>query len=99
MPTRGGVDLQRCPYDGTQIEVLTPVGAPCVLVCATCRAQWEVHDSIPVRMVEPDWDVIGPVTEWQPEATLVTSRLVRALEARGRRGTGRSGAGGTSAPS
>jgi uncharacterized protein YbaR (Trm112 family) len=76
------VDLQCCPYDGTPVETIGPGGASCVLTCATCRAQWEVRGSIPVRMVEPDWDVIGPVTEWQPEATLVTSRLVRALKER-----------------
>jgi len=90
------MDLRCCPYDGTPVEAIGSAGTSCVLTCATCRAQWEVQGSIPVRMVEPDWDVIGPVTEWQPEATLVTSRLVRALEARGRSGTRPGMAGGAS---
>jgi hypothetical protein len=52
------VELQHCPYDGTPVDVVAPVGTSCVLTCATCRAQWEVHDTIAVRTIEPDWSVI-----------------------------------------
>ena len=51
-----GVNLQRCPYDGTPIEAEAYSGGSFLLVCTACGAAWEAHNSLVLRVSDPDWD-------------------------------------------
>lgn len=51
-----GVNLERCPYDGSAVEVDSYSGGSFMLTCRTCGAAWEVHNVLSRRVTEPDWD-------------------------------------------
>ena len=51
-----GVRLQRCPYDGTPLDIDAYSGGSYLLTCTSCRARWEAHNSLVRRTEEPDWD-------------------------------------------
>ncbi len=50
------VNLERCPYDGSAVEVDSYSGGSFMLTCRTCGAAWEVHNVLTRRVAEPDWD-------------------------------------------
>jgi hypothetical protein len=50
------VNLQRCPYDGTPIEAEAYSGGSFLLSCTSCGAAWEAHNSLVLRVSDPDWD-------------------------------------------
>jgi hypothetical protein len=50
------VKLQRCPYDGTPLDVDAFSGGSYLLTCTSCTATWEAHNSLVRRTSEPDWD-------------------------------------------
>jgi hypothetical protein len=50
------VNFQRCPYDGTPIEAEAYSGGSFLLSCTACGAAWEAHNSLVLRVSEPDWD-------------------------------------------
>ena len=50
------VKLQRCPYDGTPLDVDAYSGGSYLLDCASCGAAWEAHNSLVRRTTEPDWE-------------------------------------------
>lgn len=50
------VKLQRCPYDGTELDIGQYSGGSYLLTCTACRAEWEAHNSLVRRTAEPDWD-------------------------------------------
>jgi hypothetical protein len=50
------VKLQRCPYDGTPLEVDSFSGGSYLLQCDGCGAEWEAHNTLIRRTAEPDWD-------------------------------------------
>jgi hypothetical protein len=59
--SRGGaevsnVNFQRCPYDGTPIEAEAYSGGSFLLSCTACGAAWEAHNSLVLRVEDPDWD-------------------------------------------
>ncbi len=50
------VNFQRCPYDGTPIEAEAYSGGSFLLSCTACGAAWEAHNSLVLRVSEPDWE-------------------------------------------
>lgn len=50
------VNFQRCPYDGTPIEAEAYSGGSFLLSCTACGAAWEAHNSLVLRVSDPDWD-------------------------------------------
>ncbi len=50
------VKLQRCPYDGTPLDVDAYSGGSYLLTCTSCGAEWEAHNSLVRRTGEPDWE-------------------------------------------
>ena len=50
------MNLQRCPYDGTPIEAEAYSGGSFLLSCTACGAAWEAHNSLVLRVSDPDWD-------------------------------------------
>ena len=50
------VNFQRCPYDGTPIEAEAYSGGSFLLSCTACGAAWEAHNSLVLRVADPDWD-------------------------------------------
>lgn len=52
------VKLQRCPYDGTPLDVDAYSGGSYLLNCASCEAEWEAHNELVRRTAEPDWDKV-----------------------------------------
>jgi hypothetical protein len=50
------VNFQRCPYDGTPIEAEAYSGGSFLLSCTACGAAWEAHNSLVLRVEDPDWD-------------------------------------------
>lgn len=50
------VKLQRCPYDGTPLDVESYSGGSYLLTCTACEATWEAHNSLVRRTAEPDWE-------------------------------------------
>ena len=51
------VKLQRCPYDGTPLDVDAYSGGSYLLTCTSCTAEWEAHNSLVRRTSEPDWEL------------------------------------------
>jgi hypothetical protein len=56
------VNLHRCPYDGTSIEAESYSGGSFLLSCTWCGAQWEAHNTLVLRVAEPDWDAVKRAT-------------------------------------
>lgn len=57
MPRRAdhpAVTFERCPYDGSAISAEYS-GGSLLLSCGTCRAAWEVHNTLVRRVTAPDW--------------------------------------------
>lgn len=52
------VKLQRCPYDGTPLDVSSYSGGSYLLNCASCDAEWEAHNELIRRTAEPDWEKV-----------------------------------------
>ncbi len=50
------VRLQRCPYDGTPLDIDAYSGGSYLLTCTSCGARWEAHNSLVRRTEEPDWE-------------------------------------------
>ena len=50
--------LQRCPYDGTPLDVDAYSGGSYLLTCASCGAEWEAHNELVRRTTEPDWEKV-----------------------------------------
>lgn len=48
--------LQRCPYDGTPLDVESYSGGSYLLTCESCSAAWEAHNSLVRRTAEPNWE-------------------------------------------
>lgn len=48
--------LQRCPYDGSPLDVGAYSGGSYLLACPSCEAAWEAHNSMVRRTAEPDWE-------------------------------------------
>lgn len=53
------MNLQRCPYDGTPIDVEAYSGGSYLLTCSGCGAEWEAHNTLVRRTGEPDWDRVS----------------------------------------
>ena len=47
--------LQRCPYDGTPLAIGAYSGGSYLVTCDACGAEWEAHNELIRRTVEPDW--------------------------------------------
>lgn len=50
--------LQRCPYDGTPLDVGAYSGGSYLLTCSSCDAEWEAHNELVRRTAEPDWEKV-----------------------------------------
>ena len=50
------MNLQRCPYDGTPLDIESYSGGSFLLSCSSCAAVWEAHNSLVRRTNEPDWE-------------------------------------------
>jgi hypothetical protein len=48
------VELQQCPYDGTEVAAETLSGGSLLLSCACCGARWELHGAWLRRVDPPD---------------------------------------------
>lgn len=70
--------LQRCPYDGTPLDVDSYSGGSFLLTCTSCSAEWDAHNSLVRRTAEPDWEAVAKARaaransiRWEP-ATPIT---------------------------
>lgn len=69
--------LQRCPYDGTPLEVESYSGGSFLLTCTSCSAEWDAHNSLVRRTAEPDWEAAAKARaaransiRWEPAAPI-----------------------------
>jgi hypothetical protein len=52
------VELDRCPYDGSPLEVEAYLGGSTLLFCSTCGAAWDCHERSLRRVRAPDRDAV-----------------------------------------
>ena len=69
--------LQRCPYDGTPLDVDSYSGGSFLLTCPSCSAKWDAHNSLVRRIAEPDWEAAAKARaaransiRWEPAAPI-----------------------------